>query len=123
MAKRSVCVVGLGYIGLPTAAVLASRGIEVFGADINGTTVAEVAAGRTHMHEPQLDHLLADAVRSGLLRAGARPLVSDVYILAVPPPIRAAHRPNLVFVVGPPQALANALNPATLVHPQPTFPP
>ncbi len=123
MAKRSVCVVGLGYIGLPTAAVLASRGIEVFGADINGTTVAEVAAGRTHMHEPQLDDLLADAVRSGLLRAGARPVVADVYIVAVPTPIRDDHGANLDMVVGAAQSVAKVLKPGDLVILESTVPP
>lgn len=123
MAKRSVCVVGLGYIGLPTAAVLASHGIEVFGADINETTVAEVAAGRTHIQEPQLDLLLADAVRSGLLRAGARPVVADVYIVAVPTPIRDDHGANLEMVVGAAQSVAEVLKRGDLVILESTVPP
>src|SRR5260370_20547588 len=123
MAKRSVCVVGLGYIGLPTAAVRASRGIEVFGADINGTTVAEVAAGRSTMHEPHLDGLLVDAVRSGLLRAGARPVVADVYIVAVPTPIRDDHGANLDMVVGAAQSVAKVLKPGDLVILESTVPP
>jgi len=123
MAKRSVCVVGLGYIGLPTAAILASCGVEVFGADINDTTVAEVAAGRTPIREPQLDALLADAVRSGLLHVGARPVVADVFIVAVPTPIRDDHGANLDMVVGAALSVAEVLKRGDLVILESTVPP
>jgi len=123
MAKRSVCVVGLGYIGLPTAAILASRGFEVFGADINASTVAEVAAGRTHIRESKLDTLLSGAVKSGHLRAGARPVVAEVFIVAVPTPIRDDHGANLDMVVGAALSVAQVLKGGDLVILESTVPP
>jgi len=123
MAKRSVCVVGLGYIGLPTAAILASRGFEVFGADIDAITVAEAAAGRTHIRESKLDGLLSDAVKSGHLRAGALPVVADVFIVAVPTPIRDDHGANLDMVVGAALSVAEVLKGGDLVILESTVPP
>jgi UDP-N-acetyl-D-mannosaminuronic acid dehydrogenase len=70
---KTVCVVGLGYIGLPTAATLASRGIEVVGVDVNPCVVAAVNAGQPYFPEPDLDMLLRAATTLGKLRATARP--------------------------------------------------
>jgi len=81
---RTVCVIGLGYIGLPTAATLASRGVEVIGVDINPRVVDAVNAGQPYFSEPDLDMLLRAATTLGNLRATSRPEPADAFVIAVP---------------------------------------
>src|SRR6516162_188801 len=81
---RTVCVVGLGYIGLPTAATLASRGVEVIGVDTNPHVVDAVNAGQPYFSEPDLDMLLRAATTLGKLRAASRPEPADAFVIAVP---------------------------------------
>ena len=83
---RTVCVVGLGYIGLPTAATLASRGVEVIGVDINPHVVDAVNAGQPYFSEPDLDMLLRAATTLRKLRATAQPEPADAFVIAVPTP-------------------------------------
>src|SRR5215831_17600223 len=83
---KTVCVVGLGYIGLPTAATLASRGVEVTGVDINPQVVEAVNAGHPYFSEPDLDMLLRAATTLGKLRATVRPEPADAFVIAVPTP-------------------------------------
>ena len=92
---KTVCVVGLGYIGLPTAATLASRGIEVIGIDINPRVVEAVNAGQPYFSEPDLDMLLRAATTLGKLRATSRPEPADAFVIAVPTPFHADRSPNL----------------------------
>ena len=92
---KTVCVVGLGYIGLPTAATLASRGVEVIGVDINPDVVEAVNAGRCHFSEPDLDMLLRAATTLRKLRATSQPEPADAFIIAVPTPFRDDRSPNL----------------------------
>ena len=87
-----ICVVGLGYIGLPTAAMLASRGHEVVGFDINECAIATINAGRPHFYEPDLQMLLAAAVQTGRLRAQSAPEEADCFIIAVPTPFKDSPR-------------------------------
>ena len=84
---KTVCVVGLGYIGLPTAATLASRGIDVIGVDINPRVVEAVNAGQTYFSEPDLDMLLRAATTLRKLRATAQPEPADAFVIAVPTPV------------------------------------
>jgi len=93
-----ICVVGLGYIGLPTAAMLASRGHEVIGCDIRQYVISEISEGRAHFHEPDLQMLLSAAVQTGRLRAQTVPAEADYFILAVPTPLSARGKPDLSFV-------------------------
>jgi len=93
-----VCVVGLGYIGLPTAAMLASRGHQVAGCDINRRAIAMINSGRPHFHEPDLDMLLLAAVQTGLLKAREEPAESDFFLLAVPTPFKEGGKPDLSYV-------------------------
>ena len=86
---QSVCVVGLGYIGLPTAATLASRGVDVIGVDSNPAVVESINAGRSHFSEPDLDMLLRAATTLGKLRAVAKPEPAEAFIIAVPTPFKA----------------------------------
>ena len=85
----SCCVVGLGYIGLPTAAVLAKAGHRVIGVDVNTQVVATVNEGLIHIVEPDLDLAVAESVASGSLLAQVTPAPADVFIIAVPTPFRS----------------------------------
>ncbi len=107
---RQVCVLGLGYIGLPTASVLATRGFSVLGVDVSPRALAAVAAGRAHVEEPDLDVLVRAAVGSGNLRVAASPAPAEVFIIAVPTPFRVAadgaRTPDLSFVEAAARSLA-----------------
>ncbi len=106
---RTVCVVGLGYIGLPTAATLASRGVEVIGVDINPQVVEAVNAGQPYFSEPDLDMLLRAATTLGKLRATSRPEPADAFVIAVPTPFNADRSPNLCYIDAAADAIAPAL--------------
>ena len=95
---KTVCVVGLGYIGLPTAATLASRGIDVIGVDINPRVVEAVNAAQTYFSEPDLDMLLRAATTLRKLRATAQPEPADAFVIAVPTPFREDRSPNLDYI-------------------------
>jgi UDP-N-acetyl-D-mannosaminuronic acid dehydrogenase len=85
----NVCVVGLGYIGLPTAALLASRGAYVHGVDVQPEVVDTINRGDIHIIEPDLDLLIREVIESKRLQASSTPIVSDVFMIAVPTPIKA----------------------------------
>jgi UDP-N-acetyl-D-mannosaminuronic acid dehydrogenase len=106
---KTVCVVGLGYIGLPTAATLASRGIDVVGVDVNPRVVEAVNAGRCHFAEPDLDMLLRAATTLGRLRAADHPEPADAFVIAVPTPFHEDHSPNLDYIDLAADAIAPAL--------------
>jgi UDP-N-acetyl-D-mannosaminuronic acid dehydrogenase len=93
-----VCVVGLGYIGLPTAAMLASRGHEVIGCDINQTAIDMINDGKPHFHEPDLQMLLTAAVQTGCLTAQREAAQAEYFILAVPTPFKEGGKPDLSYV-------------------------
>ncbi len=119
---KTVCVVGLGYIGLPTAATLASRGIEVVGVDINPCVVAAVNAGQPYFPEPDLDMLLRAATTLGKLRATARPEPADAFIIAVPTPFNDDRSPNLGYVDAAADAIAPLLASGNVVILESTSP-
>ena len=106
---KTVCVVGLGYIGLPTAATLASRGVEVIGVDVNPRVVAAVNAGQPYFPEPDLDMLLRAATTLGKLRATARPEPADAFVIAVPTPFNDDRSPNLGYIEAAADAIAPVL--------------
>lgn len=91
MLKRSqkIVVMGLGYIGLPTASMLATKGHQVLGVDVNRLAVETINQGKIHIVEPDLDILVKSAVNSGNLKAASAPEPADTFILAVPTPFRA----------------------------------
>lgn len=89
---------GLGYIGLPTAALIASRGIQVQGIDINQSVVDTINDGRIHIVEPALDGLVRHVVAKGLLTASTKPDNADVYLVAVPTPFKENHKADLRYV-------------------------
>ncbi|MEI4801148.1 UDP-N-acetyl-D-mannosamine dehydrogenase [Bacillus sp. NPDC077411] len=96
--NEKVCVVGLGYIGLPTASLLATKGFQVYGIDVNTDAVEMINSGKVHIYEPDLDIMVKAAVQSGNLKAGIEPEVADVFILAVPTPFKDNHKPDLTYV-------------------------
>ena len=117
-----ISVIGLGYIGLPTAAVLASRGIEVVGVDVNQYTVNTINQGKIHIVEPDLDMLVQASVQAGNLRATVQPEKADVFMVAVPTPFKGNHEPDLSFIESAAKAIAPVLEKGNLVILESTSP-
>ena len=89
---------GLGYIGLPTAIIAAKHGIEITGVDINLRVVEMTNAGKLHIIEPGMEEMLRDVVQAGMLKASAKPEVSDAYFMVVPTPFKGNHEPDVSYV-------------------------
>ena len=121
-SKKSVCVVGLGYVGLPTAAVLATNGVEVVGVDSDPLRVRTVNDGKTPIAEPDLESVVRNAVASGCLRAQTKVAPVDVYIIAVPTPLGGDHEPDLVHLRDAAMSIASVLVPGNLVVLESTSP-
>ena len=98
MIEQKVVVMGLGYIGLPTAALIASKGFTVRGVDIDQTIVDVVNAGKIHIVEPDLDQLVKNEVKRGSLKANIKPAESDIFIITVPTPFKDNNEPDLKYV-------------------------
>ncbi len=96
--KATVCVIGLGYIGLPTACILADAGFNVIGVDVRPEVVEKTNAGDVHIEEPDLDLVLRRAIRSGRLKASTSPQPADIFMICVPTPHHADHSPDLTYV-------------------------
>lgn len=93
------CFMGLGYIGLPTAIIAATKGnVDVVGVDINAAVVDKTNAGKLHIIEPGLEELLGQAVASGKLKASTTPSVADAYFMVVPTPFKGNHEPDISYV-------------------------
>ena len=120
--KLRVSVVGLGYIGLPTAAVLASVGHDVVGVEIRQTVVDVVNRGEIHIVEPDLSDMVKSVVASGHLRAVTTPEPADVFIIAVPTPFKNDHEPDLSYVEQAVRAIAPQLQRGNLVILESTSP-
>lgn len=99
VSNKNICVVGLGYIGLPTAALLANKGYQVYGVDINPVVVETINQGKIHIVEPELDTFVKSAVNSGKLKASTTPTSADIYIIAVPTPFKSGNIPNIDYVI------------------------
>jgi UDP-N-acetyl-D-mannosaminuronic acid dehydrogenase len=95
---NKICVLGLGYIGLPTAALLANKGYDIQGVDIDQRTVDIINRGGIHIVEPELDTFVKAAVNSGRLKADIKPSLADVFIIAVPTPFHEGFVPNIDYV-------------------------
>src|SRR5690606_1231948 len=98
MNKPDVVMVGLGYIGLPTAALIAQNKSFVHGVDINPKVVETINAGKIHIVEPELDEAVAHAVKEGYLRADVKPVEADTYLIVVPTPFKGKNEPDISFV-------------------------
>ena len=93
-----VVTVGLGYIGLPTSALIASKGTNVLGVDINQRVVDTINEGKIHIVEPDLDEIVSKAVFNGFFKASTKPSSADVYLIVVPTPFKGNHEPDISFV-------------------------
>jgi UDP-N-acetyl-D-mannosaminuronic acid dehydrogenase len=91
-------MIGLGYIGLPTAALIASNKVYVHGVDINPKVVETINKGEIHIVEPELDTAVASAVSEGYLKAGTTPVEANAYLIVVPTPFKAKNEPDISFV-------------------------
>jgi UDP-N-acetyl-D-mannosaminuronic acid dehydrogenase len=119
---EKVVVLGLGYIGLPTAAVIASKGTQVLGVDTKVSVVETVASGAIHIAEPDLDGLVQKVVSNGALRTSTKAEPADVFIIAVPTPIDEQNRPELTYVRAAIESIVEFLAPGNLVILESTSP-
>jgi len=117
-----VSVIGLGYIGLPTAAILTSKGVNVVGVDVNQYAVDIINQGEIHIVEPELDVLVGKAIEKGLLKAVIEPEKADVFIVAVPTPFKGNYEPNLSYIKSAAKAIAPILEKGNLVILESTSP-
>jgi UDP-N-acetyl-D-mannosaminuronic acid dehydrogenase len=123
MKFSSLSVIGLGYIGLPTAAVFASRKIKVIGVDVNQKAVDIINQGKIHIIEPDLDIAVHAAVTKGYLKATTKPEASDAFIVAVPTPFKGDnHEPDLSYIKAASKAIAPVLQKGNLVILESTSP-
>lgn len=120
--RYDVCVVGLGYIGLPTAAVVARSGARVIGVDTSRHVVDTVARGDIHIEEADLDTLVRDVVLLGRLATATTPAPADVFVIAVPTPFGPGHVPDLSYVLNATHAIAPVLRPGNSVILESTSP-
>lgn len=123
MSSRTVCVIGLGYIGLPTAVALAHGGHRVIGIDVSEERIALVSRGQLPFVEPGLEEALHEVVSRGALSAQRHPPRADVYIIAVPTPYTQGHRADVSFVEAAGREIAPHLADGNLVILESTCPP
>ncbi|MBT3712919.1 MAG: nucleotide sugar dehydrogenase, partial [Anaerolineae bacterium] len=124
MKFQKLCVLGLGYIGLPTASTFATNGLEVVGVDVNEAVIATLKSGGLHIHEPGLRTLVSGAIQSGMLRVAAQPEPADAFIIAVPTPFyEDDKRADMRAVTSAAEAITPHLQKGNLVILESTSPP
>lgn len=125
MESHKICVLGLGYIGLPTASLLATKGYEVLGVDVEKSVVSSINAGKVHIVEPDLDILVKSAVNSKHLTASNKPKKADIFIIAVPTPFNELNGnkiPDLSFVENAVESIAPLLEEGNILILESTSP-
>lgn len=127
MSFKTISVIGLGYIGLPTAAMFAINKVQVIGVDVNQSVVDTVNSGRIHIVEPELGVMVKDAVSEGYLRAVTNPEPADAFLIAVPTPFLPTNadgvpKPDLKFIQTATQSIAKVLKKGDLVVLESTSP-
>lgn len=123
--KQTVCIVGLGYIGLPTASLLASQGHQILGVDINQHAVDTINSGQIHIVEPDLDSYVHAAVAQGRLRASTVPQAADVFMICVPTPFHEGGdppQPNVDYVLAATRSIAPHVKAGNMVILESTSP-
>ncbi len=120
---KTICVLGLGYIGLPTASVLATSGFQVIGVDISERVVKTINKGEIHIEEPGLQTVVQAGIASGKLRAQLEPAPADVFIIAVPTPITEQKKADMAFVKSAGMSIVPYLKKGNLVILESTSPP
>lgn len=121
--KQKICVLGLGYIGLPTAAMFASNGYPIIGVDVNEKVVQALNQGEIIIEEPYLDVMVREVVASGKLKAATQPEEADVYIIAVPTPINEDKTADLSYVVSATQSIVPFVKKGDIIILESTSPP
>lgn len=120
---KNICVFGLGYIGLPTAAMFAHHGANVIGVDVNSHAVETINQGKIHIVEPGLEAIVKQAVDNGNLKASLKPIHADAYLIAVPTPFKGDnHEPDLSYIQAVSKALAPLLEKGDVVILESTSP-
>ena len=109
MSKMKVVTIGLGYIGLPTSALIAQNNIFVHGVDINQNVVDIINQGKIHIVEPSLDIAVEESVKKGYLTASTKPISADVYLIVVPTPFKGNHVPDTSYVEAATKAIVSLL--------------
>ncbi len=122
MSFKTISVIGLGYIGLPTAAMFASRKINVIGVDVNQHAVDTINEGKIHIVEPDLDMLVSAAVTAGYLKATTKPEPADAFLIAVPTPFKNNNEPDLSYIESATKNIAAVLKVGDLVILESTSP-
>lgn len=122
MAFETISTIGMGYIGLPTAAAFASAGKKVIGVDINQAAVDTINQGKIHIVEPDLDDVVKTAVATGHLRATTVPEAADAFLIAVPTPFKGDHEPDVSYVEAAVRSIAPVLKQGDLVILESTSP-
>lgn len=122
MNNKTISIIGLGYIGLPTAAVFASRKIKVIGVDVNQAAVETINRGEIHIVEPDLDMVVHAAVKEGYLKATTKPEPADAFLIAVPTPFKAGNEPDLTYIEAATKSIAPVLKSGDLVILESTSP-
>lgn len=122
MPYNTICVVGLGYVGLPTAAVFASRKLNVIGLDVNQAAVDTINRGEIHIVEPALDIVVRATVTEGYLKATTIPPKADAFMIAVPTPFKGDKVPDLSYIEATARAIAPVLEAGNLVVLESTSP-
>ena len=120
---ETICFIGLGYVGLPTAAMLAASGCKVLGVDIDDRVISSLSRGEIHIEEPGLQEVVSKAVTSGHLRVSKTPEVCDAYVIAVPTPILADKRADMAYVRAATESILPFLRKGALVILESTSPP
>lgn len=123
MNFEKICVLGLGYIGLPTASTFATHGLRVVGVDTNADVVSTLRKGDLHIHEPGLRTLVQAALGSGNLTIDQQPEAADAFIIAVPTPFKGQKEADLSYVISAAEAIVPHLRPGNLVILESTSPP
>jgi len=122
MLDKMICVMGLGYIGLPTASLLGTKGFKVHGVDVSEHVVNTINKGKIHIVEPDLDIMVRSAVNAGNLKAGLEPVEADIFIIAVPTPFKGDHEPDLSYVEAATRLISPFVKPGNLVILESTSP-
>jgi len=120
---QKICVLGLGYIGLPTASTFATHGLQVVGVDVNSQVVDRLKEGELHIYEPGLRTLVQAALRSGNMVIDVQPQPADAFIIAVPTPFREDKKADLSYVISASESIAPHLRQGNLVVLESTSPP
>jgi len=120
--ELTVTVLGLGYIGLPTAAIIARTGARVLGVDVTESVVETVNSGKIHIEEVDLDGLVSGVVARGTLRASTQIAPADVFVIAVPTPFAENHQPDVRYVLQAATSIAAVLKPGDTVILESTSP-